>query len=227
MLLRVGGALPVRGKNFMASMAADGSADARGPFRQGAHPFLRRGQAVLRVEAVGYKRAVQPLVQHPVQDFRGVRRKLNLQQLLPHFFLSAAQIDEVIRHHAGNGQDRAPEGQKLINRLNGACAAADVIAEINNPVTGLDLLVKENDASSANSEKNLKEFLQAFKEAKFEKHLSNGALAKELQIKSFPTFLVNNRIKFSGVHTADTTNDNFCKLNKLPECGKSLSKSLA
>ncbi|MBS3100965.1 hypothetical protein J4204_02435 [Candidatus Woesearchaeota archaeon] len=90
----------------------------------------------------------------------------------------------------------------------------------------LDLLVKENDASSANAEKNLKEFLQAFKEAKFEKHLSNGALAKELQIKSFPTFLINNRIKFTGVHSAETIKDNFCKLNKLPECEKSLSKSL-
>lgn len=90
----------------------------------------------------------------------------------------------------------------------------------------LDLLVKENDIASSDAEKNLKEFLENFNEAKFEKHLSTDSLAKELNIKTFPTFLINNKIKFSGVHAAETIKGNFCKLNKLPECGKSLSKSL-
>lgn len=90
----------------------------------------------------------------------------------------------------------------------------------------LDLFVKENESASVNAEKNLKEFLENFKEAKFEKHLSDGTLTKELGIKSFPTFLINNRIKFSGVHPAETIKENFCKLNKLPVCEKSLSKNL-
>jgi len=90
----------------------------------------------------------------------------------------------------------------------------------------LDFFVKENDAASINAEKNLNEFLDNFKSIKFEKHLSTDSLAKELNIKSFPAFLVNNRIKFSGVNSAETIKENFCKMNNMPECGKSLSKSL-
>lgn len=90
----------------------------------------------------------------------------------------------------------------------------------------LDLFIKENESASVKAEKNLKEFIDNFKEVKFEKHLSGSAFVKELGIKTFPTFLVNNQIKFSGVLTAETIKNNFCKLNKLPECGKSLSKSL-
>jgi len=86
--------------------------------------------------------------------------------------------------------------------------------------------VKENDTSSINAEKNLKELLDNFKEVQFEKHSSDSTFAKELGIKTFPTFLVSNQIKFSGVLTAEMIKNNFCKLNKLPECEKSLSKSL-
>ena len=90
----------------------------------------------------------------------------------------------------------------------------------------LDLFVILDDKSSISAEKNLKEFLEAFKEIKFEKHLPNDNLTQELGIKTFPVFLVNNRIKFSGVQSADTIKDNFCKLNRLNECEKSLSKNL-
>ncbi len=90
----------------------------------------------------------------------------------------------------------------------------------------LDFFVIENDPTSTKAENNLKEFLDVFKDIKFEKHLSTGALAKELDIKSFPAFLVNNRVKFSGIHSAETIKNNFCRLNKLEECKKNLSKSL-
>lgn len=90
----------------------------------------------------------------------------------------------------------------------------------------LDFFAKEGDASSVKAEKSLNEFLDAFPDIKFEKHSSTGDLAKELGIKTFPAFLVNNRIKFSGMVTADTIKSNFCEMNKLPECEKSLSKSL-
>ncbi len=90
----------------------------------------------------------------------------------------------------------------------------------------LDLFIKSGDDSSIRAEKNLKEFLDTFKEANFEKHSSNDKLTEELNIKTFPTFLVNNRIKFSGIHPPETVKNNFCKLNKLKECEKSLSKSL-
>ena len=90
----------------------------------------------------------------------------------------------------------------------------------------LDLFVIPDDKSSISAEKNLKEFLEAFKEAKFEKHTSGDKLTKELGIKSFPAFLVNDRVKFSGVQSAGTIKENFCKLNNLPACEATLSKNL-
>jgi len=90
----------------------------------------------------------------------------------------------------------------------------------------IDLFVISGDDSSAKAEKNLKEFLEVFKEVKIERHLADDNLAKELEIKTFPTFLVNNRIKFTGVHSAETIKNNFCRLNAVPECEKSLSRSL-
>ena len=90
----------------------------------------------------------------------------------------------------------------------------------------LDLFVIPDDKSSISAEKNLKEFLGTFKEVKFGKHLPDDKLTQELGIKTFPTFLINNQVKFSGVQSADTIKENFCKLNKLKECEKSLSKSL-
>lgn len=89
----------------------------------------------------------------------------------------------------------------------------------------LDLFVKDDD-SGAKAENNLKEFLDEFEEAQFEKHLSNDNLARELGIRSFPTFLVNNRVKFSGIQTPETIKNNFCRLNKLPQCNASLSRNL-
>lgn len=90
----------------------------------------------------------------------------------------------------------------------------------------LDFFAKEGDASSIKAEKNLNEFIDAFPNAEFEKHSSTSSLAKELGIKSFPAFLVNNRVKFSGMQTADIIKNNFCKLNKVDDCNKELSKNL-
>ena len=105
-------------------------------------------------------------------------------------------------------------------------AASAFYFKRDNVLNKLDLFVIENDKSSITAENNIKEFLNLFKEVKFEKHLSDDSLAKELGIRSFPAFLVNNKVKFSGVLSAETIKENFCKINKLPECEKSLSKSL-
>lgn len=90
----------------------------------------------------------------------------------------------------------------------------------------VDFFVKEGDSSSIKAENNLEEFLNAFEEVKFEKHLADDELAQELNIKTFPAFLINNGVRFGGVLTAETIKENFCKLNKLPACEKRLSKSL-
>ena len=91
----------------------------------------------------------------------------------------------------------------------------------------LDLFVKQGDSASAKAEKNLQGFLDRFKDVKFEKHLSDSELAQELGIKNFPAFLINSKVKFSGVQTADTIKVNFCSLNKADACNETLSKSLA
>lgn len=90
----------------------------------------------------------------------------------------------------------------------------------------LDLFVKPGDDTSIKAEKNLKEFLESFSEAKFEKHLSGDKLTEELGIRTFPSFLINNRVKFGGVHTPETIKENFCRLNMMAACGKSLSIKL-
>lgn len=91
----------------------------------------------------------------------------------------------------------------------------------------LDLFVIEGDDASIKAEKNLQGFLQVFKDLKFEKHYADEKLAKELAIKNFPSFLINNQVKFSGVHSAETIKENFCEMNKAEECEQNLPSNLA
>ena len=90
----------------------------------------------------------------------------------------------------------------------------------------LDLFAISGDAATARAENNLKEFLNNFKDVKFANHLSTDSLSQELGIKNFPAFLVNNKVKFTGIQSAETIKENYCKLNKLSACEKSLSKNL-
>lgn len=95
-----------------------------------------------------------------------------------------------------------------------------------NILSRLDLFVKSNDAASAKAGKNLQEFLDTFKNVQFEKHVQSDSLTSELNLRTFPAFLINNQVKFSGVQTADVIKTNFCALNLVEECKNSLSKSL-
>ena len=91
----------------------------------------------------------------------------------------------------------------------------------------LDLIVKPDQLASQEAEDNLREFLEAFKgKVNFEKHNDDSRLAKELGINTFPAFLLNNKVKFSGVQSAQKIKENFCEMNDLDECGLELSKSL-
>ena len=110
--------------------------------------------------------------------------------------------------------------------LNDDAAGSTFYFKRDNVPNKLDLFVISGDTASIKAEKNLKEFLDTFEEMKFEKHFSNDKLTKELDIKTFPTFLINNKVKFTGIHTSDAIKNNFCKLNKLKECEKSLSNNL-
>ena len=91
----------------------------------------------------------------------------------------------------------------------------------------LDMFLAENDASTIKAEQNVEEFLDLFEgKIEFFKHGKNDALTTELGIKTFPTFLINNKIKFSGVQPADRIRENFCQMNELEECKEALSENL-
>jgi len=91
----------------------------------------------------------------------------------------------------------------------------------------LDLFAKFGQEASSKTEENLQEFLAAFgKNVVFEKHDVNSQIVGELGINTFPAFLINNKIKFGGVQSADKVKENYCKLNTVPECTTGLSKSI-
>jgi len=91
----------------------------------------------------------------------------------------------------------------------------------------LDLFLQQGQEASSKAEENLKEFLDAFDgKVVFEKHYANDKIVKDLGINTFPTFLISNKIKFSGVQPADKIRENFCQLNKVAECALGFSKSL-
>jgi len=91
----------------------------------------------------------------------------------------------------------------------------------------LDLFVKFNQTASLDAEENLEEFLEVFKgNVNFTKHNEDSEIVEELGINTFPAFLVNNKIKFGGVQSADKIRENYCQLNSITPCVLGLSKSL-
>ena len=77
------------------------------------------------------------------------------------------------------------------------------------------------------AEENIQEFLDLFgNNIDFTKFDENGYLTEELDIKTFPAFLINNKIKFSGVQPADKLREYFCEMNNLEECDEELTKRL-
>jgi len=91
----------------------------------------------------------------------------------------------------------------------------------------LDLFVQRNHGASLRAGKNIEEFLELFDDKiEFKTYDSDSRIARELGINTFPAFLINNKLKFSGVQPANKVKENFCKLNDLDECGQKLSENL-
>ena len=94
----------------------------------------------------------------------------------------------------------------------------------------LDLFVLPS--ASKNVENNVQEILELFKgKIDYSKHIISNEeeekkLNNELGITTYPSFLVNNQIKFSGVQSSESIKNKFCGLNKLPECSTKLSENL-
>ena len=95
--------------------------------------------------------------------------------------------------------------------------------EINNK---LDLFTLSNDTQKLDN--NMQEVLDLFEDdIDYAKHMGyqeeKAALKDELAITTYPTFLVNNKLKFSGIQPAETIKEKFCELNELKECSVTLS----
>ena len=91
----------------------------------------------------------------------------------------------------------------------------------------LDLFVIQEQASSNRALKNVYELTEkAGGQISFNIEEIKSDLAKELSIKNAPTFLINNRIKVSGVQSAESLKESFCKVNSLEVCNETLSAQL-
>ncbi len=93
----------------------------------------------------------------------------------------------------------------------------------------LDVFLMEGDSSTKKAEENIEEFLDLFEgKIDYGRHLvgKEDELVKNLGINTFPTFIVNDKIRFSGVQPAEIIKQNFCKLNELEECSEKLGERL-
>jgi len=89
----------------------------------------------------------------------------------------------------------------------------------------LYILPEEEDEN----EENIADILDLFgNDIKFEKiEVTNKKqLKEELAITTYPTFLVNNQLKFQGVQPPETIKQKFCELNDLDDCRVELSKDI-
>ena len=151
----------------------------------------------------------------------------SLAEIINSRALPAYILDENITKKAAFGEFKQAFSKKDNSyALNEDAAGSTFYFKRENIPNKIELFVIGGDSASAKAENNLKEFLDNFKDAKFEKHFQNETKAQELGIKTFPAFLVNNKVKFSGMQAAETIKGNYCILNQNENCKKSLSKNL-
>ena len=79
-------------------------------------------------------------------------------------------------------------------------------------------------------EKNVEEVLQLLGssmryESRIVSEEDKEKLKNEMAITSYPTFVVNNQFKFSGLQSAESIKEKFCAFNPLDECATVLSVS--
>src|SRR5439155_10370733 len=91
-------------------------------------------EAVLQFAAVCADRRFDTLAHHPLKHAARVGRELQLQQLLPHLLLRAAQKYGVAGKAVWTCQDAAAKVEQLVDRLRNRAAAAQIIPEIDDPV---------------------------------------------------------------------------------------------
>jgi hypothetical protein len=91
-------------------------------------------QALGRIEAVGLQSGRDALVEHPLQHGSGIRGELQLQQLLPHLLLAAAQVHHVAGESVGARHEEAAEAQEGVHGGGHRRAAPDQVAQVDQAV---------------------------------------------------------------------------------------------
>ncbi len=142
---------------------------------------------------------------------------------LPAYMFNSSLSETHNYYKLFNAFDKVDSGYVMKNTV----ANSNYYIEREETPNKLDLFVKQDQTASAKAEENLQEFLEAFNgKVNFETHNADAQIVRELGINTFPAFLVNNKIKFGGVQSADKVKDNFCRMNELDECSLELAKSL-
>ena len=96
--------------------------------------------ALGRIAAIGGDGGADTLLQEPGQHLARVGGELQLQQLVPHLLLLAAQIDDVFGEHDGPRQDLAAKGDEFVHRAGDVRPASQEPAQIDETVAGVELL---------------------------------------------------------------------------------------
>lgn len=146
-------------------------------------------------------------------------------ELLPAFIFNSS-LEESFRYEDFKGIFSKVKDSHILSPSASGSAYYISRGEIPNK---LEVFLMKEASSTEKAEKNIEEFLELFDgSVDYKKHLVNkeSILVKDLGINTFPTFLVNNKIRFSGVQPPEKIKDNFCKLNNLDECNSKLSENL-
>ena len=146
-------------------------------------------------------------------------------ELLPAFIFNSS-LEESFRYEDFRGIFSKVKGSYILSPSASGSTYYISRGEIPNK---LEVFLMKDDSSTEKAEKNIEEFLELFDgSVDYKKHLVNkeSILVKDLGINTFPTFLVNNKIRFSGVQPPEKIKDNFCKVNSLDECSSKLSENL-
>src|SRR5215468_9260339 len=113
-VIGIGGAAQRAHQRVMAGDGLHGRAQLAGPAGDGERAVAARDEALLDVAAIGGEGGAGAVLDHPGEDLARIGRELQLQQLLPHLLLTAAQVGDVGGERAGACDQLAPEGQQRI-----------------------------------------------------------------------------------------------------------------
>ena len=60
-----------------------------------------------------------------------------------------------------------------------------------------------------------------------ERGKGSSVLAAQFAVSTYPTFIVNNKIRFSGIHSPEKIKENYCLLNSLTGCSTALTSQIS